>query len=133
MLRKEDRQPKWHVLDAKDVVLGRLSTHVADLLRGTLKVDYTPHTDNGDYVVVINCSKIKLTGNKWEDKIYRSFSGWQGGLKERSAQDVFEKDPTRLIRSAVRGMLPKNRLSRQMIKRLKPYVGDEHPHKAQVK
>ena len=132
MLRKEDRKPQWHVIDASDMILGRLSTRIADLLRGTLKSDYTPHTDNGDYVVIVNCDKIKLTGNKWTDKVYKSYSGWRSGLKEQSAQCVFEKDPTRLIRFAVKGMMPKNRLSRQMIKRLKIYVGPEHPHRAHV-
>ena len=132
VLRKEDRSPEWHVIDASGKVLGRLATHVADVLRGKDRPEYTPHTDSGDYVVIINCDKIVLTGNKWKDKIYRSYSGWRSGLKERSAREVFEKDPTRIIRAAVKGMLPKNKLNRQIIKKLKIYVGSEHPHKAQA-
>jgi len=132
MMRKEDRDPKWHVIDASDRVLGRLSTEVADLLRGRTKPEYTPHTDNGDYVVILNAEKIKLTGAKWRDKIYRFYSGWRGGLKERSAREMFKKDHAFLITHSVKGMLPKNKLSSQMIKRLKVYPGDEHPHAAQV-
>ncbi len=132
MLRKEDRKPEWHVVDATDQVLGRLCTKVTDLLRGTLKVDFTPHTDNGDYVVITNCDKVKLTGDKWKSKMYARYSGYRGGLKLRSAAEVFKKDPSRLFIHAVKGMLPKNKLSRVMLKRLKVYVGPEHPHKAQV-
>ncbi len=131
-LRKEDREPKWHVIDASGQVLGRLATQVADILRGKDKPEYTPHADAGDYVVITNCDKIVLTGNKWKDKIYESYSGWRSGKKERSAREVFEKDPSRIVTYAVKGMLPKNRLSRQIIKKLKVYAGDEHPHKAQV-
>ena len=131
-LKNEDRKPKWHVIDASDKVLGRLATSIADILRGKDKPEYTPHTDSGDYVVVTNCDKIVLTGNKWEDKIYKSYSGWRGGLKERSAQDVLKKDPSFLIKAAVKGMLPKNNLSRSIIKKLKVYTGSEHPHEAQV-
>ena len=132
VLKKEDRSPRWHVVDASGKVLGRLATQVADILRGKDKPEYTPHTDGGDYVVVTNCDKISLTGDKWEDKIYASFSGWRSGLKERSAKEVFAKDPTFLVKHAVKGMLPKNRLNRQVIKKLKVYVGDQHPHKAQI-
>ena len=131
-LRKEDRKPRWHVIDASDKVLGRLATQIADILRGKDKPEYTPHTDSGDYVVITNCEKIKLTGNKWEDKIYASYSGWRGGLKQRSAKDVFKKDPALLVRFAVKGMLPKNRLSNQIVKKLKVYAGEKHPHEAQV-
>ena len=131
-LKKEDRDPQWHVVDASDKVLGRLATQIADTLRGKLKPEYTPHTDAGDYVVVINCEKITLTGNKWKDKIYRSYSGWMSGLKEKTARNVFEKDPTLLIKYAVKGMLPKNKLGKAMFKKLKVYVGDKHPHSAQV-
>lgn len=131
-LKKEDNKPKWHVIDATDKVLGRLATEAADRLRGKDEATFTPHTDSGDYVVVINAEKVKLTGKKMDDKIYASYSGWIGGLKELTAKQVKEKDPTRLIKYAVKGMLPKNKLSRQIIKKLKIYVGSEHPHKAQV-
>lgn len=113
--------------------MGRLCTQIADILRGKDKATYTPHTDSGDYVVVTNCEKIVLTGNKWDDKIYARFSGWRGGLKEPSAKEVFAKDPSRLIMQGVKGMLPKNKLNRQVLKKLKIYVGSEHPHQAQLK
>ncbi len=132
-MRKEDRKPRWHVVDASGKVLGRLCTQVADMLRGKTKAAYTPHTDAGDYVVVINCDKIRLTGKKWDDKTYATFSGYRGGLKETPAKDVFAKDPCRLIMLGVRGMLPKNTLNRAVLKKLKVYVGDQHPHAAQIK
>ena len=132
-LRKEDCKADWHILDASDRVLGRLATQVADLLRGKVKAEYTPHNNCGDYVVIINCTKIKLTGNKWKDKVYQRYSGWRGGLKERSAEEMLEKHPTDIIKLAVKRMLPKNKLSDQIIKRLKIYTGAEHPHKAQIK
>jgi len=130
--RKEDADPKWHVIDAKGRVLGRLATQVAEILRGKNKPLYTPHTDYGDYVVIINAEKIVLTGNKMEDKEIVTYSGWIGGQKVTKAKDLLKKHPTRLIELAVRGMMPKNRLSRQMYKKLKVYAGTEHPHKAQV-
>lgn len=133
ILKNEEREPKWRKIDASGQVLGRLCTQIADILRGKDKPTYTPHTDSGDYVVVTNCEKIVLTGNKWDDKIYARFSGWRGGLKEPSAKDVFAKDPSRLIMHGVMGMLPKNKLNRQVIKKLKIYVGSEHPHQAQLK
>ena len=132
-LKKEDRDCRWHVVDASDKVLGRLCTHIADLLRGKNKAIYTPHTDAGDYVIVTNCEKIRLTGNKWEGKTYASFSGYRGGLKEISAKDLFKKDPRRLIIHAVKGMLPKNKLNRRILKKLKVYVGNQHPHEGQIK
>ena len=131
-MRKEDVKPVWHVIDASDMILGRMSTRIADLLRGKGKPDFTPHTDNGDYVVITNCDKIKLTGAKWQDKMYESYSGWRGGLRKRSAQEVYDKDSTQLVRFAVKRMLPKTRLGRQMFRRLKAYQGAEHPHSAQV-
>lgn len=130
-LSKENRAPKWRVIDASGQVLGRLSTQIADALRGKDKPEYTPHTDSGDYVVVINCDKVVLTGNKWEDKIYPFFSGWRSGLKEFRAKDLQKKDPTLIVKLAVKRMLPKNKLSAQVLKKLKIYVGSEHPHKAQ--
>ncbi len=132
VLRKEDRQPKWHVIDATNQVLGRLSTKIADILRGKDKPEFTPHEDAGDYVVVINCEKIKLTGSKWNDKMYETYSGWRSGLKKTAAKDLLKKDPTKIIVHSVHGMLPDNRLSDRLIKKLKAYAGSEHPHKAQV-
>lgn len=131
-LRKEDCKAKWHVIDASDKILGRLATEVADLLRGKGKAQFTPHADCGDYVVITNCEKIKLTGNKWKDKIYKRYSGWRSGLKTRTAEEVLEKHPTQIVKLAVKRMLPKNKLSDQVIKKLKIYVGNEHPHAAQV-
>ena len=132
VFKKEARNPEWRVIDAEGKVLGRLATQVADALRGKDKPYYTPHTDSGDYVVVINASKIVLTGNKWEDKEYVSFSGWSSGKKVATAKEMKEKHPTDIIELAVRGMLPKNKLNREILKKLKVYVGAEHPHKAQV-
>jgi len=132
LLRQEDRAPKWRIVDATDKVLGRLSTEIADILRGKDKPEFTPHCDAGDYVIVTNCEKIKLTGNKWEGKIYERYSGWRSGLKKISAQDLFKKDPTALIIHSVTGMLPKNKMNDKVIKKLKVYVGNEHPHKAQI-
>ena len=131
-LKNEDRAPKWHVIDAEGQVLGRMATKIADILRGKDKAIYTPHTDTGDYVVVINSDKVKVTGNKYEDKMYVSYSGWIGGKKEIAFKDLLKKDSTRIIHLAVKRMLPKNKLSDQVIKKLKVYKKGEHPHKAQV-
>ena len=132
VFKKENAQRVWKKVDASGKVLGRLATEVADILRGKDKPNFTPHADSGDYVVVVNCDQIKLTGDKWEQKIYKSHSGWMGGLKERTAMDMFKKDPGFIVQHAVKGMLPKNKLSRQVIKKLKVYSGSEHPHKAQL-
>ena len=132
-LRNQDRQPQWHVIDASDEILGRLATRVADLLRGKGKTQFTPHADCGDYVVLLNCEKVKMTGDKWTNKVYESYSGWRGGLKQRSAEKVFEKDPTFILTHAVKGMLPKNKMSDKIMKRLKVYVGNQHPHSAQIR
>jgi large subunit ribosomal protein L13 len=133
MLRKEDSLAKWHVIDASNQVLGRLSSDIVRLLRGKYKADYTPHTDNGDYVIVLNADKVKLSGNKWSNKMYYRYTGWRGGKKERTAQELYAKDPTEIIHLAVRGMMPKeSALSRKMLTRLKVFVGDKHPHAAQV-
>ncbi|MBN1549752.1 50S ribosomal protein L13 [Candidatus Babeliales bacterium] len=132
-LKKEARDPQWHLIDATDQVLGRLATDIADKLRGKDEATFTPHTDSGDYVVVINAEKVKLTGKKLDKKIYSSYSGWIGGLKELTAKQVMEKDPRRIIEAAVRGMLPKNKLSRQIFKKLKVYAGSKHPHQAHIK
>jgi len=131
-LRKEDRQPKWILVDAQDKVLGRLATEIADVLRGKDRPEYTPHTDSGDYVVVINAEKVKLTGNKKEQKTYVRYTGWIGGQKETSAEKMLIKHPTFLVEHAVKGMLPKNKLARQQIKKLKVYAGTAHPHKSQL-
>lgn len=131
-LRTEDRSPDWRVIDAEGQVVGRLATKIADILRGKDKVTFTPHADAGDYVVVINAEKIVLTGNKVEDKEYQSYSGWIGGLKTATAKELLAKDPTRILEHAVKGMLPDNRLKAKFMKKLKIYVGANHPHKAQV-
>ena len=121
----------WHVIDASDVVLGRLATHAATLLRGKHKPTFAPHVDTGDFVVVINAGKVALTGNKRHTKIAYRHSGYPGGLKQVRYEDLLEKNPERAIELAVKGMLPHNKLSRQLIKKLKVYPGAEHPHAAQ--
>lgn len=131
--KKEVSKPEWVVLDAKGQVLGRLATKIADMLRGKDVPTFTPHSDAGKYVVVINADDIVLTGNKWTDKIYNRYTGWLGGFKSISASDLQKKHPTKIIELAVQRMLPKNRLSRELIGKLKVYPGAEHPHKAQVK
>lgn len=130
-LRKEDRDPKWWVIDAEGQILGRLATKIADTIRGKNKAIYSPDTDAGDYVIVLNADKVKLTGNKLEEKIYDRYTGWMGGYKTLTAQQMFEKKPTFVVEHAVKGMLPKNKLNREIIKKLKVYVGAEHPHVAQ--
>ncbi|MFV0429474.1 MAG: 50S ribosomal protein L13 [Arachnia sp.] len=121
----------WHVIDAEDIVLGRLATHVATLLRGKHKPTFAPHVDGGDFVVVVNASKIALTGNKRTDSMRYSHSGAPGGLKQIAIGDLLDKDPRKAVERAVWGMLPKNKLSRQLITKLKVYAGPEHPHAAQ--
>ncbi len=130
-LKKEEQQPQWWLIDAEGQVLGRLATRIADVLRGRHKAAYTPHSDAGDYIVVINAEKIVLTGNKLEDKIYDRYTGWMGGYKVTTAKEMLQKFPERVIEHAVKGMLPKNKLSDQMIKKLKVYAGTNHPHAAQ--
>ncbi len=132
VLKKEERRPQWRVIDAKGKILGRLATHIADALRGKDKPYYTPHTDSGDYIVVINAEKIELTGNKWEDKEYITVSGWIGGKKITTAKEMLKKHPTQLIEHAVKGMLPKNKLNSEIFKKSKVYTRPEHTHKAQV-
>lgn len=121
----------WYVVDATDKVLGRLASQIAKVLRGKHKPEYTPHADAGDYVVVINAEKIKVTGTKGQDKIYYRHTGFPGGLKETTFDKLQAKDATRAIEIAVKGMLPKNPLGRDMLSKLKVYVGSEHPHTAQ--
>ena len=122
---------EWLLVDATDLVLGRLATQVAMILRGKTKPTYTPNVDTGDFVVVVNADKIRLTGNKAEQKSYYAYSGYPGGLKETSFKTMMEKHPERVIEKAVRGMLPKGTLGRQMGKKLHVYAGPEHPHQAQ--
>lgn len=121
----------WHVIDAEDVILGRLATQVATLLRGKHKATFAPHVDGGDFVVVVNASKIALSGNKRADSMRHHHSGLPGGLKSVSIGDLLAKDPRKAVEKAVWGMLPKNKLSRQLISKLKVYSGPEHPHAAQ--
>ena len=121
----------WHVIDADDVVLGRLAVTAATLLRGKHKAQFAPHVDTGDFVIVVNASKVALTGNKRTDKLAYRHSGRPGGLKSISYGELLEKDPRKAVERAVWGMLPKNKLSRQLIKKLKVYAGPEHPHTAQ--
>lgn len=122
---------KWLVIDAEDLVLGRLSTEIATILRGKHKPTYTPHVDTGDFVIVINADKIKLTGKKLQQKKYRYHTLYPGGLKEIPYDRMIEEQPEKVIRLAVKGMLPKNKLGRQMITKLKVYSGSEHNHEAQ--
>jgi large subunit ribosomal protein L13 len=124
-------QRKWHVIDASGAILGRVAAQVADILRGKNKPIYTPHMDAGDFVVVINAEKIVLTGKKEVQKKFMSYSGWKGGEKYRSVEQVRAKKPENLITHAVRGMVPKNRLGRVLMTKLKVYKGTEHPHSAQ--
>ncbi len=121
----------WHVIDANDVVLGRLATHAATLLRGKHKPTYAPHMDTGDFVVIINAEKIAVSGNKREDKFVYRHSGFPGGLRQKSVGQMIDTQPDRLVEKAIKGMLPKNRLGRAMAKKLKVYAGPSHPHAAQ--
>jgi len=130
--KKEEVVHDWFVVDAKTQILGHLATKIAHILRGKHKPIYTPHVDTGDFIVVTNAEKINLTGNnKLRDKQYYRHSGYPGGIKSMNAEELLEKKPEMVIMKAVRGMLPKNRLGRQMIKKLKIYAGSTHPHKAQ--
>ena len=128
---KNTIERQWHVIDAEGQVLGRLATRVATLLMGKHKPGYTPFLDVGDHVVVINAEKIVLTGNKMNDKMYYRHTGYPGGIKEARARRVLREHPTRIIESAVRGMVPKTKLGRQMLTKLRVYAGPEHPHEAQ--
>ena len=131
MQKAQEVSRNWYVIDATDVNLGRLATKVAHVLRGKHKTTYTPHVDCGDYVIVINASKINLTGNKLNDKIYYDHSGYTGGLRERTAKEMKENYQVEMVERAVKGMLPKGRLGRAMYKKLFVYEGSEHPHAAQ--
>ena len=130
-LRTQDIEQKWYLLDCSGKRLGRLSVQVANILRGKNKPEYTPNSDVGDFVVLVNAKNIEVTGNKSENKIYFRHTGYPGGIKQISFKDQLEKDPEKIIRDAVKGMLPKNKLNRQIIKKLKVYNDETHPHEAQ--
>ncbi|OQY49125.1 MAG: 50S ribosomal protein L13 [Anaerolineaceae bacterium 4572_78] len=130
-VKVEDVERKWHVVDAQGKTLGRLATEIASRLRGKHKPIFTPHVDCGDYIIVINAEKVHVTGRKLDQKIYYRHSGYPGGLKQITLRDQLKKFPVRVIESAVKGMLPKNRLGRKMYKKLKVYAGSTHPHAAQ--
>lgn len=131
MANPQNVERKWYVVDATDLVLGRLSTEVAVLLRGKHKPTFTPHVDCGDYVIIVNAEKIALTGNKLHDKLYYRHSGYPGGLKTRNAKKMLEVQPQKVVEASIRGMLPHNRLGDDMYRKLYVYVGPEHPHQAQ--
>ena len=129
--KKDDIERKWYLIDARDAVLGRLAVKIADCLRGKNKPVFTPNTDTGDFVIVINAEKVRLTGKKLDDKIYYRHSNYPGGIKAETARDRLKKCPEDVLTDAVWGMLPKGRLGRAILKKLKVYKGDEHPHVAQ--
>lgn len=131
IVKKKDITRKWYLVDAKDKIVGRIATTIADKLRGKNKTIFSPHMDCGDFVVVINAGKIKLTGKKLEDKIYYRHTGFPGGIVAPTAGEVLAKKPTKILELAVRGMLPKNRLRDDLMKKLKLYAGVSHPHEAQ--
>ena len=129
--RKESVTREWYLVDATDKTLGRLSTEIANRLRGKHKPEYTPHVDAGDYIVVVNAEKVKVTGNKSTEKVYHHHTGYPGGIKSISFAKLIDRAPERIIEKAVKGMMPKNKLSRSMMTKLKIYAGGEHPHSAQ--
>jgi large subunit ribosomal protein L13 len=131
MARPREVERKWLLIDAEGQTLGRLATEIARLLRGKDKPQYTPHVDTGDFVVVVNAEKVVVTGKKTEQKVYYRHSGYPGGLKTTSYEEMLERKPTEILRRAVKGMMPKTRLGRQQLKKLKIYAGPEHPHEAQ--
>ena len=131
ILKDGDFEKNWYLVDARGKTLGRLASRIATVLRGKHKPGYSPHMDIGDFIVVVNASEIHVTGNKREDKQYWSHTGYPGGLKLISFQDKMKKDPTFAVKNAVKGMLPRNKLGRRLLKKLKVYGGTEHPHKAQ--
>lgn len=123
---------KWYLIDARDQVLGRLASHVANLLTGKLKPDWVPYMDTGDHVIVINAEKVKLTGRKMEQKVYRHHTGYPGGLRSKLAKEMKQKRPQQMVEEAVKGMLPKSKLGRAMSRKLRVYSGADHPHGAQM-
>ena len=131
-ISKETLNPEWQLIDAKDEILGRLCSKISLILQGKNKTNYVKHLNNGDFVVVVNADKIKVTGKKLTDKKYYHYSGYHGGMKEQSLEDLLEIDSTKIIKTAVSGMLPKNSLRKKLISRLKIYGGADHPHSAQI-
>lgn len=131
VLKPADASKKWHLVDAKDQVVGRVATQIADLLRGKMNPKFTYNTDSGDYVVVINADKVKFTGNKWSDKKYFWHTNFTGGIKSRSAKQQLEKHPELILMEAVKGMLPKNTLGRKQLTKCKVFAGETHEHQAQ--
>lgn len=129
--KPQEVERKWYVVDAEGKTLGRLATQVATILRGKHKPTFTPHVDTGDFVIILNAEKVKLTGKKLDQKMYRWHTGYPGGLKERTYRDMINNKPEKVVFSAIKGMLPKNKLGRQMIKKLRVYRGSEHGHQAQ--
>ena len=132
LITTENADRGWVLFDAEDKVVGRAATEIASMLRGKDRPTFTPHVDNGSFVVVVNAAKVKFTGNKWQDKKYYHHSGYPGGMKEITAEKQLEKHPEEILRDAVWGMLPKNTLSRHLMRKLKIYPGSEHPHEAQL-
>ncbi len=131
MARPQEVERKWHVIDAEDKTLGRLASEIARILRGKNKPQYTPHIDTGDFVVVVNADRVKVSGRKADQKLYRHHTGYPGGLREVSYERMMDRKPTEILRKAVWGMIPKTRLGRRQFKKLKIYAGPEHPHEAQ--
>ena len=132
MAKKGSVPQRWHLIDATDQVVGRLAVQIATILRGKHRPEYTPHVDTGEFVIVINAGKVKFTGKKWDTKTYRWYTRHPGGLKEVSAHELRDKRPERILQEAVRRMVPRNRLGRQQMTKLKIYAGAEHPHQAQL-
>ncbi len=126
-----NRQRDWYVVDAEGKTLGRLATQIADMLRGKRKPEYTPHCDTGDFVVVVNAEKVHVTGKKMEQKLYWRHSGYPGGIRSRTLAEMLDRQPEEVLRKAVKGMLPRNKLGRAQLRKLKVYAGTEHPHEAQ--
>ena len=129
--KKEDIKPKWHMIDANGEILGRLAVTVAKVIRGKHKPTFTPHVDTGDFVIIINAHKVRLTGNKMKNKTYYRHTGYPGGIRSISAEKLLQKKPEEVLRKAIRGMLPKNSLGRQILKKAKIYASADHPHSAQ--
>ena len=131
MAKKDEVPKRWFVIDATDQVVGRLAVQIANVLRGKHRPEYTPHIDTGEFVIVINAAKVRFTGRKWDSQTYQSYSHYPGGLKTVTARQVLAKHPERILREAVRRMVPRNRLGRQQMTKLKIYAGPQHPHQAQ--
>jgi large subunit ribosomal protein L13 len=131
MAKKGEVQQNWHLIDATDQVVGRLAVRIATIIRGKHRPEYTPHVDTGDYVIVINAEKVRFTGKKWQTQTYQAYSHYPGGLKEVAARDLLAKHPERILMEAVRRMVPRTRLGRRQMTKLKIYAGPEHPHQAQ--